>query len=35
MERFLTRIAWFVGLVLVQVLFLNQIYLFGNFKIIE
>ena len=29
MERFLTRIAWFVGLVLVQVLFLNQIYLFG------
>ena len=29
MERLLTRIAWFVGLVLVQVLMLNNICLFG------
>lgn len=29
MERLLNRIAWFVGLVLVQVLLLNNIYLFG------
>lgn len=29
MERLLTRIAWFVGLVLVQVLLLNNICLFG------
>ena len=29
MERILTRIAWFVGLVLVQVLLLNNIFLFG------
>ena len=29
MERFFTRIAWFIGLVFVQVLFLNHIYLFG------
>lgn len=29
MERTLTRIAWFVGLVLVQVLLLNKIWLFG------
>lgn len=29
MERLLTRIAWFVGLALVQVLLLNKICLFG------
>lgn len=29
MERILTRIAWFVGLALVQVLLLNNICLFG------
>lgn len=29
MERLFTRIAWFVGLVLVQVLLLNKIWLFG------
>ena len=29
MERLLTRIAWFVGLVLVQALILNNICLFG------
>lgn len=29
MERLLTRIAWFLGLVLVQVLLLNNITLFG------
>ncbi len=29
MEKTLTRIAWFVGLVLVQVLLFNKIYLFG------
>lgn len=29
MEKTLTRIAWFVGLVLVQILLLNKIYLFG------
>ena len=29
MERILTRIAWFIGLVLVQVLLLNNISLFG------
>ena len=29
MERILNRIAWFVGLVLVQVLMLNNICLFG------
>lgn len=29
MEKILTRIAWFVGLLLVQVLFLNKIFLFG------
>ena len=29
MEKLLTRIAWFVGLVLVQVLFLNHICWFG------
>lgn len=29
MERILSRIAWFVGLVLVQVLMLNNICLFG------
>lgn len=29
MERLLTRIAWFVGLVLIQVLLLNNICLFG------
>lgn len=29
MERILTRIAWFVGLVLVQIFLLNKIYLFG------
>ena len=29
MERIFTRIAWFVGLVLVQVLLLNKIWLFG------
>ena len=29
MERLLTRIAWFIGLVLVQVLILNKICLFG------
>ena len=28
MERFFTRIAWFIGLVFVQVLILNNIYLF-------
>ena len=29
MERILTRVAWFIGLVLVQVLLLNNICLFG------
>ena len=29
MERILTRVAWFVGLLLVQILLLNKIYLFG------
>ena len=29
MERLFSRIAWFVGLVLVQVLLLNNICLFG------
>lgn len=29
MEKSLTRVAWFVGLVLVQILLLNKIYLFG------
>ena len=29
MERILTRMAWFLGLALVQVLLLNNIYLFG------
>lgn len=29
MEKTLTRIAWFVGLVLAQVLLFNKIYLFG------
>jgi rod shape-determining protein MreD len=29
MERIFTRIAWFVGLALVQALLLNHIYLFG------
>ena len=29
MEKFLTRTAWFIGLLLVQVLLLNKIYLFG------
>lgn len=29
MEQLLTRIAWFVGLVLVQVLMLNNVCLFG------
>lgn len=29
MEKLLTRTAWFIGLLLVQVLLLNKIYLFG------